>query len=255
MENPIYIALSRQMVLRRQMEVVANNVANMNTAGFKAQQMLFREHLMEPPGPAPVSGAGLSISMVIDQGTVRDMSAGRLNDTGNPLDIALEGPGYLVVDTVAGPRYTRNGHLSLDLDRQLVDGSGLPVMGDDGGPIVVPDEAAEIMISEDGKVTAIGEGAGAIPQQVGALRLVEFEEERRLTPLGGGLYATNQAPIDSEATRVIQGSIELSNVQPILEITQMIQVSRQYQSTQSLLQQENERLRSAIQRLGRMTQS
>ena len=255
MENPIYVALSRQMVLRRQMDIVANNIANMNTAGFKAQQMVFREHLMEPSAPAPVSGPDLALSMVIDQGTVRDMRPGRMNETGNPLDIALEGSGYLVVDTVAGPRYTRNGHLALDPDRQLVDGAGLPVMGKEGGPIVIPDDAAEIMISENGGVTAIGEGAGAVPQQVGTLRLVEFEEERRLTPLGGGLYATNQVPIDSEATRVIQGSIELSNVQPILEITQMINVSRQYQSTQSLLQQENDRLRSAIQRLGRMTQS
>ena len=258
MENPIYIALSRQMVLRRQMEVVANNIANMNTAGFKAQQMMFREHLMEPQGPAPVSGGDAGMSMVIDQGTVRDMRPGRLTDTGNPLDVALQGPGYLVVDTVAGPRYTRNGHLALDLDRQIVDSSGLPVLGIDGRPIVVPDEAGEIMISEDGEVTAIEDAAGGapvVPQQVGTLRLVEFEEERRLTPLGGGLYATNQMPIESEATRVVQGSIEHSNVQPILEITQMIQVSRQYQSTQSLLQSENERLRSAIQRLGRMTQS
>ena len=76
-----------------------------------------------------------------------------------------------------------------------------------------------------------------------------------MTPLGGGLYATNQVPQESETTRVFQGMIEQSNVQPILEITQMIHVSRQYQSTQSMLQDEHDRLRSAIQRLGRLTQS
>ncbi|NBC31461.1 MAG: flagellar basal-body rod protein FlgF [Alphaproteobacteria bacterium] len=256
MENAIYIALSRQMALRRQMDVTANNIANMNTAGFKGQQMLFREYLMEPEGTGRPREAAMS--MVIDQGTVRDMRAGPLAETGNPLDVALEGPGYLVVDTVSGPRYTRNGHLSLDIDRQLVDGTGLPVLGTDGQPLVVPQDAAEIMISEGGEITAIAEAGGGAPVEpvpVGTLRLVTFEDERRLTPLGGGLYATNQMPQDSETTRVMQGMIEQSNVQPILEMTQMIAVSRQYQSTQSLLQDEHDRLRSAIQKLGRMPQS
>lgn len=256
MENAIYVALSRQMVLRRQMDVTANNISNMNTAGFKAQQMLFREYLMAPEGPGRPREAGMS--MVIDQGTVRDMRAGPLSETGNPLDVALEGPGYLVVDTVSGPRYTRNGHLSLDVDRQLVDGTGLPVLGTDDQPIVIPQDTAEIMIGEGGEVTTIAEAAGGAPVepiQVGSLRLVEFEDERRLSPLGGGLYHTNQVPQDSETTRVMQGMIEQSNVQPILAMTEMIGISRQYQSTQSLIQDEHDRLRSAIQRLGRMTQS
>lgn len=255
MENSIYIALSRQMALRRQMDVVANNIANMNTAGYKAQQLLFREYVV---GAGPTGSGDDGISMVIDQGTVRSTRPGPLVETDNPLDLALEGPGYMVVDTVSGPRYTRNGQLSLDLDRQLVDGTGLPVLDDNGSPIVLPPNAAEITIDEQGQVMAVtdpGDGTPVVPQQVGKIHLVTFEDERRMTPLGGGLYATNQVPEESEETRVIQGMIEQSNVQPILEMTQMIHVSRQYQSTQSLLQDEHDRLRSAIQRLGRMTQS
>ncbi len=251
MENTLYIALSRQMALQREMAVVANNIANMNTAGYRSHQMLFLEHLMEPERP----GAGdQTVSMVIDQGVVRDTRPGPLTQTGNALDIALQGEGYLVVDTPAGPRYSRGGHLAIDAERRLVDGNGLPIQDAAGGPILIPRTAAEITISGTGEISIIDAGNRTELVPIGALRLVAFDEEHRLTTLGGGLYVSNERPREAEDTQVIQGTIEQSNVQPIVEMTHMIEVARQYQSTQSLIQDEHERLRTVIRRLGRMVQ-
>jgi len=250
MENTLYIGLSRQMVLRREMSVVANNIANMNTAGYRSNQMLFLEHVMEPERPGARDGHAMS--MVIDQGVVRDTRPGPLTRTGNPLDIALRGEGYMVVDTPAGPRYFRGGHLEIDAERRLVDGNGLPVQGAGGGPILIPQTATEITISGTGEISIVQGDDRTETVPIGSLRLVAFDEEQRLTTLGGGLYVTNEMPRDAEETEVIQGTIEASNVQPIVEMTNMIEVARQYQSTQRLIQDEHERVRTAIRRLGRM---
>ena len=243
MENTIYAGLSRQMALRRQMEVVANNIANMSTAGYRSEQMLFVEYMNEPDGPG--YGNDDAVAMVLDQGTVRDMRPGPMVRTDNPFDVAIEGRGYLVVETPAGPRYTRNGHLSLDVDRRLVDGSGLPVLGTGDQPITVPQNAGDVSISANGDVSADG-------QIVGSIRLVEFDDELRMVPLGGGLYVTNQMPADSADTELRQGFIEQSNVLPIVEMTRMIEVSRSYQSTSRLLNDEHERQRQTIRRFGQM---
>lgn len=244
MENASYIGLSRQMVLRRQMEVVANNIANMNTAGYRGEHMLFQSHMMEPDRPGQRNDHG--ISMVLDQAVVRDLRPGAMVQTGNPLDIAIVGEGYLVLDTPAGPRYSRNGHLSLDTERRIVDASGLPVMDANGGAISVPDGTADITISANGDVTADN-------AQIGTINIVGFDNELGLTPLGGGLYVSNDLPRPAQDTQVIQGSYENSNVQPIVEMTTMIQLARSYQSTQKFVQDEHERQVTAIRRLGQMT--
>ena len=139
MENPIYIALSRQDTLRRQMDVVANNLANMTTPAYKNQRMMFLEYLAKP---ATVGGlSGDKVSMVQDYGMRRNTAPGAITATNNPLDIALHGNGYMVVETRDGQRYTRSGHLQLDLDRQIVDASGLPVLDEQDRPMTVPQNA------------------------------------------------------------------------------------------------------------------
>jgi flagellar basal-body rod protein FlgF len=243
MENTIYIGLSRQMALRRQLDVTANNIANMNTPGFKTHRMLFLEYLAEPDAPGPARDRPLS--MVSDQAVVRDLRPGQLSRTDNPLDIAIDGEGYLVVETPAGPRYTRNGHLTIDSERRLVDGTGLALLDTNDQPIEIPPNARDIRIGGTGEITT---DAGP----VGRLRLVRFDDEFGLTPLGGGLHVTNEAPKEAENSAIVQGMIEDSNVQPIVEMTSMIEISRQYQSTQKLLNDEHERLRTAIRRLGQM---
>ncbi len=239
MENPIYIALSRQDALRRQMDIVAHNVANMNTAGFKAQRMLFLEHLEKPTRQDD------RMSFVTDFGTLRNIDAGPLQVTDNPLDLALRGEGYFAVETLNGPRYTRAGGFQLNADRELVDKNGLPVLNDQDQRIVIPEGAARITVQGDGQIeTELG--------PVARLKVVTFADQQRMQELGAGLYSTEQEEVPVAAPQVTQGAIEGSNVQPVLEMTAMIDVLRAYQSTQRMLDSEHERQRTAIRQLGRV---
>lgn len=238
MENPTYIALSRQNALRRQLDVVANNVANMNTTGFKQQRVMFTEFLERP-------AMHEQVSFVQDRAVVRDLAAGGMVQTGNPLDVALSGPGYFTVDTASGRRYTRNGNFRLDDQRQLVDGGGLPVLSDAGQPITLPEGTADIQVKGDGTVTTeLG--------PVGRLNVVTFQREQMMTEVGSGLYVSDEEPQPAPPeTKVAWGMLEQSNVKPVVEMTQMIEINRQYQQAQKMIESEHERIRSLIQRLGR----
>ena len=238
MENTTYIALSRQNALRRQLDVVANNIANMNTTGFKQQRMQFTEFLMRP-------GMHEQASFVQDRAVVRDLAAGGMTSTGNPLDAALNGPGYFTVDTASGRRYTRNGSFHMDDQRQLVDGNGLPVLADNGQAITIPAGTANVEIKADGTITTeLG--------PVARLNLVTFEREQLMVEVGNGLYVSDEEPQPApETTKVAQGLLEQSNVKPVVEMTQMIEISRQYQQAQKMIENEHERIRSVIQRLSR----
>jgi len=241
MESPITIALSRQMALTRKMDVVANNIANANTTAFKQQRMQFTEFLDRP-------AVQERISMVQDRGVFRDMQPGPLTSTGNNLDVAIDGSGYFVVDTVNGPRYTRAGHFKLDATRRVVDNNGLPVMGEGNRPITVPQDAGDFRIDSEGNL--ISERNPAEP--IGRLRVVSFEREQGMLELGGGLYSTeDEAKPAPKATRVQQGMLEGSNVQSVVETTHMIDILRSYQNVSKLGQGEHDRQLQMIQRLGR----
>lgn len=240
MENSTYIALSRQSGLRRQMDMAANNIANMDTPGFKAQRLLFSQFMAGSDTPG---GRG-EVSMVIDQATVRDMAPGPLTGTDNQLDVAILGDGYLVVDTPAGPRYTRNGRLSVDTEGRLVDVNGYPVMDRQNRPITLPRFSEEVEITAAGEVTT-DEG------RAGTIRLVRFDNESAMAPLGGGLLVTNEVPKEAADSTLAQGMLEQSNVQPIMEMTRLIEVSRSYKSVQKLIESEHERQRTAIRELGK----
>lgn len=244
MENPIYIALSRQDALRRQMDVAAHNVANMNTPGFKQQRVLFVEYLAQPPAGTPGAKAQ-KLSMVQDLSVLRDLREGPINRTGNPLDLALQGNGYFAVETADGPRYTRAGGFQLDGERRIVDANGLPVLDDADRPIQIPADATDITVTADGTV-ATEQGPLA------RLKIVRFEREQFMNELGGGLHATDEPPLAAEGTKVVQGAVEGSNVQAVVEMTQMTEILRQYQSNQRLIEAEHERQRSAISRLTRV---
>jgi flagellar basal-body rod protein FlgF len=244
MENPIYIALSRQDGLRRQLDVVANNLANMTTPGYKNQRMMFLEYLAKP---ATVGGlSGDKVSMVQDYGMRRNTAPGPITSTNNPLDIALHGNGYMVVETRDGQRYTRSGHLQLDLDRQIVDAGGLPVLDEQDRPMTVPQNAGPVTITADGTVST-EQG------QIGKIKLVQFEREQFMKDLGGGLYATSETPVPATDLKVVQGAVEESNVQSVVEMTQMIEISRQYATNQKLIDAEHERQRNSITKLSRLS--
>lgn len=250
MENTLYVALSQQHALRRRMEVVANNLANMNTNGFKAHRMLFNDYMAEANRIGPRE-QGDQLRLVVDRAVARDVRQGPLEYTNTEFDVAINGPGYFVVDTAMGPRYTRDGALQLDADRQLVDRNGLVLQNRDGGGIRVPDDAQEVTISGDGTVTVrLTADNAAPPIAIGQIRVVQFENEFELDTLGNGLLVSNERPETIEFPNLVQGMLEGSNVQGVLEMTEMIEVSRAYSRASKVVTDEHERIRRAIQGLG-----
>ncbi|MCK6453366.1 MAG: flagellar basal-body rod protein FlgF [Alphaproteobacteria bacterium] len=245
MENTIYIALSSQMALRRQLETVANNMANLSTPGYQAERMMFREYLQ------PIGGAE-TISFVQDYASYRDLAAGPLIFTDAPLDVAITGKGYFAVETPDGVRYTRAGAFTLDTQRRLVTSQGYPVQAQGGGPIVFPSDADQIMIADDGTISARGQDAKSL-LRIGRLGVVEFEDERQLRRGGSGLFETDQEPAPATEARVAQGALETSNVQGVRELTDMMEILRTYQAVQKTIDTEGERRRSAIQQLSKTT--
>lgn len=240
MENSLYVGLSRATVLQTQMDLVANNIANLNTPGYRAQNILFKEMVSDPKGQGP------AYSMVMDIGQFETTTPGAIEHTGNSLDVALQGPGFFGVVTPGGIRYSRAGNFTLNPNGQIVTASGQPVASAGGSPITVPAGSKELKIDEAGNVST---EAG----QVGQLQVVEFPNTEALVLEGGGLYRAdgNLAPTPGTNTRVMQGMLEGSNVQGVVEVTRMIGILRDYQSVQKLLQTEHDMSRNAIQRLTR----
>jgi flagellar basal-body rod protein FlgF len=239
MESPIYIGLSRQVALRRQLDVVANNIANMNTSGFRAERMLF-EAALEPGGKRPTD----RIAYTIDRSTYTDFRQGGFKETGNPYDVAIDGDGWLSVQTPDGVRYTRDGRLSRAGDGQLVTVNGHPVLDDNLQPILIPDERSVLAIASDGVVSADDE-------LLARLRLVRFDQPQTLRQTGDLLFTTDSAPQPALDSRLVQGRIEQSNVQGIVEMTRMMDLSRDYQSVSRMVEEGQNLLQSAINRLGK----
>jgi flagellar basal-body rod protein FlgF len=246
MENMLLIGLSRQMVLERQMDVVANNVANINTNGFKADKSLFQEFLTSGAHEDNFKAGDRRISFVQDRSTYHDFASGPLEQTKNPLDVAIDGGAFLVVQTPAGERYTRDGSLQINAQGQLVTAGGNPVLGT-GGPIVFQPGDKEISIAADGGVSVL-EGANKVDSLRGKLRLVSFANAQSLVKQGSNLYSGGGAQPDATA-RVRQGYVEKSNVNSVAEMSRMIEVTRTYTQISAMLQQQGDLRRTAIEKL------
>jgi len=238
MDNTMIVGLSRQAVLRRQIDVVANNLANINTAGYRGLHMRFSEF----PMPGTESGSTGGISMVRDAGALNDMSAGPVKHTGNPLDLSLDGKGWFVVQTPDGERYTRNGSFKLDAGGNLVTPDGHFIQGEGGNMTFGPTER-DIAVASDGTIST-SEGTK------GKLRLVQFENENLLTR-GDNTYFIGENPEPAKAT-VVQGTIEQSNVQAVKEIADMVAITRAYTSLSKLFSDNGEMQSNAINKLGRL---
>jgi flagellar basal-body rod protein FlgF len=238
METPIYIALSRQMTLRQQMDVVANNIANASTPGFKAEMMLMSE--VELPAER-----GVELSYVQDFATARDFSPGPLRATGNDLDLAIQGNGFFTVQTPDGIRYTRVGHFQLDASGTLVTSQGHPVLAG-GGTVTLDPDDGPVQIAADGSISTDRALGGQLLQVAGKLDLVDFADRHALVPAQDNLFiAGGQAPTAATG-QITQGMLEDSNVRPILEMTNLIEVTRGYQAMQRFMDSEHERQRRAI---------
>jgi flagellar basal-body rod protein FlgF len=239
MESTAYIALSRQMVLGRQMEAVAHNIANATSSGFKAEALLLEA--------VPVdAGRRQRLAFVQDIGMVRDLAPGPITATGNPLDLAIEGAGYFTVQTAEGVRYGRSGQFRLNDQGELATAAGAPVLDDGGATIALPIDGGPVAIAADGTVSSADGVAGRI-------EVVIFADEQRLRKVGDGLYSTDQAPAPAPQARLVQGALEGSNVEPIVEMTLMMATVRAYQGTQRLLDTHHELQRRAIERMLEVT--
>ncbi len=248
MEAPTYVTLSAQVALQRQLEVVANNIANASTAGFKADRQLFQSHVDRLAVP------GGQVAFVQDRATYIDQAAGAMQKTDNPLDVAIEGDGFFSVQNADGSiSYSRDGRLHASPDNTLVSTGGRPVLGEDGGPISLPEHYSSLTIKGDGSISVVVDGT---EEQVGRLATSRPGNPLGMRKTSDGLFSADPAsmtPIDGEdaASRVVQGTLEDSTVQPVREIANMTELSRAYDRLQTLLSDDNDRERSMIAALGR----
>jgi len=251
MQNALLVGLSRQVALGREMDVVANNIANLNTGGYKSDGAVFEEYISPTASADNFLSADRRVSFVHDRATWVDMSQGPLERTGNPLDVAIDGRGFLAVQTPRGERYTRNGALQINNTGELVTSEGYQVLGE-SGPIVFQPKDRNITISEDGTISVREGNNAATESQRGQLRITNFARPGLLQKDGTGVFVApaNVTPQTEKVTpRVIQGTVEKSNVRPVVEMARMIEITRTYTQIAALLAQHADLQRTAVDKL------
>jgi flagellar basal-body rod protein FlgF len=249
MENALLVGLSRQTALQRELDVVANNIANLNTTGFKADGAVFSEFLRNNGQFVPPEQRA---SLVWDRMTWHDMGQGTIQTTGNPLNVAIDGDGMLVVQTARGERYTRNGALQISNTGELVTIGGDKVLGENG-PIILQPTDRDIVINKDGTIK-VREGISLNSDSTrGKLRLVTFANPQALQKDGASTFAAPNGlvpqPVPDARANVLQGALEKSNVRPVIEMSRMIELTRTYTEVSTMLQQQSDLRKSSIQQL------
>jgi flagellar basal-body rod protein FlgF len=249
MDNALLVGLSRQVSLRRELDVIANNIANLNTTGFKGESVLFEQFLDPTARHEHFPGNDRRIAFVLDRATMQDFTQGPLQRTEAPLDVAIDGPGFFTIQTPNGERYTRAGNFHLNPQGQLVTNNGQPVLGA-GGPIVFEPTDTNIAIAADGTVSA-SNATGQIGER-GKLRMVTFANPAQLTAQGDSLWSAPAGVTPQAApptTRAVQGSLEKSNVHAVKEMNRLLEVTRAYTNISNMQQRTDELRRKAIEKL------
>jgi len=241
MENSGYLALARQVALDRAIDVTANNIANLRTTGYKAEKLQFQEYVQQPSSPVTKPDP---MSSVVQVGTFTDFQNGGFEKTGNALDFAIQGDGFFAVQTNAGTRYTRDGSFQLDATGQIVTKDGDPVTDAGGSAIQVPSGTRQIVVTGDGQVAADGNVVG----QIGVLK---FDDPQTLVREGNGLYSASSTPAASDAP-VVQGMLETSNVQPVLELTRMMETLRNFQAAEQMVDSQHQMALDAIGKIAKV---
>lgn len=246
MDNTKYIALSRQMALWKQMDIVSNNMANMNTTGYKQDEAVFSSYLVKTQGGEGVAKQPLYFTQ--DFANYKDFSEGMIAKTGNTFDVAIQGDAFFAVGTGAGELYTRKGQFTLNPDGQLVTNEGNAVLSETNEPFFFAPGEGEISIAENGDVSTEN-------GVVGRLKLVSFADNQKLQKVAGTMFentAGNDLIIGADNARVIQGSIEKSNVNSISEMTKLVNLQRSYEFVQQVLDEEHDRVSNTISAFAQM---
>ncbi len=238
MDNAIYTALTRQSGLMKEMQIVANNIANANTSGFRREGVIFAEHL------ASLDRQGGTLSMAHARGRLVDLRQGVLTQTGGVFDLAVEGEGFFMIETPGGNRLTRAGAFLTSPEGELVNPDGHRLLDEGQAPINVPDGAGTITVGPDGTLSANGLPFG----RIGGFAPPDPIE---LPHEGGTVFAFETEPEALENPGIRQGFLEESNVDPVFEITRMIEVQRAYELGQTFLDREDQRIRSVITAMSR----
>lgn len=242
MENALLVGLSRQVALQRELDVIANNMANIGTNGFKARNARFAEFISPKAKAEAFKPTDQALSYVIDKGTPLDLSQGTIEFTGNPLDVALKSDNFLAVQTPAGERYTRAGSLTVNRQGQLVTQTGEPVLGE-GGPVTFGPSEYDLRIAADGTVTS-DQGAR------GKLRQVRFANPAALVNEGTNLFSSPTPPQPAlPGARLETGAVERSNVKAVNELTRLMVVQRSYQDVAQMISRNDDLRSKAITRL------
>jgi flagellar basal-body rod protein FlgF len=232
-----YVALTRQSGLARELQSVANNVANLSTTGYRREGVIFAEEVRA----LPIEGG--SVAMTAARARYTDTLQGSLQETGGALDLAVEGDGYFTVMTPAGERLTRAGAFTRDAEGVVVSMDGHRLLDEGGGEITIPFEARAIAVAADGTVSVDGAPAAKIG-------LVDVADQTQLFREAGVLFRAGAGTIPVEDGRVLQGFLEQSNVNPVAEMARMVEVQRAYEYGQKLIDQEDERIRLVVRTLG-----
>jgi flagellar basal-body rod protein FlgF len=241
MDTPGYVILSRLSSQIRATQVLANNLANTDTPGYQAQRPVFARFLQPRPAqPGAPRESGINYS--VDRATWRDTQQGPLSTTSNPFDLALRGDGFFALQTPKGERYTRAGRFTLAPDGGLVDPDGNAVLDERNAPITLSPADTRVEVQGDGTIRSEN---GVL----GKLRVVRFDNQQALRPEGDRLLVTDETPIAIARPTVIQGAVEGSNVQSVLELVRLTNGTRLFQTAVNFADAEGERLKTAVERI------
>ena len=232
MESAGYTTLTRQAGLLREMQTVANNIANSATTGYRQEGLIFGEYVQNTEN-------GPSISMATANVRNTSMVQGGLTQTGGQLDFAVEGEGFFLIETPSGERLTRAGNFALSAEGDLVTLDGFRVLDAGGAPIFIPPNASDLSVAADGTISSNG-------QPIGQLGLVQPVDPTSLVREDGVKFRADGGTEPVLGGRIVQGFLEGSNVDPVGQIARMIEVQRAYEMGQSFLDAENERIRNAL---------
>lgn len=238
MDNATYAALTRQSGLMREMQVVANNIANIATTGFRREGVVFSEHV-KALAPAP------SLSMARASARAVDLTQAEITETGGVYDFAIRGDGFFLIETPEGERLSRAGHFTPNAEGDLVNPDGFRLLDAGGAPVAVPPGAGAVHLAQDGTLSVDGQPAARIGLWTPA-------DPTSLRHVAGTLFAADAPePMEEGAGIILQRHLEGSNTNPIREVARMIEVQRAYELGQSLLDREDQRIRAVLQTLAR----